>query len=339
MTDAAKIEARVGELVRIMAKVAAGDFSEKPEIVEADDDVAKFQLTVRFMIDDLEEARAQDAKRRSELEAANVQLRELSEMKTRFINTAAHELNTPLTPIGLQLHMLRSGMLGPMTDRQAKAVDLIGRNLERLSHLVGDVLDAARLQAEHMRLVRKPTQVRRICEDAGELLRPQAEAAGVALAIEPGPDTVLLADTQRVTQVVFNLLTNALKFTPSGGSVRMETSATPTEWRLRVVDTGSGLTREQQARLFLPFSQVHDPTRHNTGGTGLGLFISRGIVEQHGGRMWCESEGPGRGSTFCVALPLHPPLATGAVEFPSIAASAGASPSEGRGVGVHGVGA
>jgi signal transduction histidine kinase len=296
-------ETRVAELVRILAKVAAGDFSEKPEIIEVDDEVGRFGLAVRFMLDDLEAAHTEGEQRRVELETANARLRELSEMKTRFINAAAHELNTPLTPIRIQLHLLQGGKLGALNDKQRASVEVLGRNLERLSLLVGDVLDAARVQTEHMRITPRVADLAHLVREAVETTRPQAEAVGVALHLDVEGDEPILLDAHRVTQVMVNLLSNALKFTPRGGSVRVALARTRTEARVSVSDTGAGLTQAQRDRLFVPFSQVHDPQRHNTGGTGLGLFISRGILEQHQGRLWCESEGPGRGATFAFALP------------------------------------
>ncbi len=320
-------EARVADLVRILAKVAAGDFSEKPEIIEVDDEIGRFAMAVRFMLDDIEAAHAEGERRRAELEAANARLRELSDMKTRFINAAAHELNTPLTPIRIQLHLLGGGHMGELNERQRASVDVLTRNLERLSLLVSDVLDAARIQTEHMRITPRNVDLARLVRDAAETVRPQAEAAGVALALDVEGEEPMVLDAHRITQVLVNLLSNALKFTPRGGRVRVSLRRRSTEALVSVADTGAGLTEEQRQRLFVPFSQVHDPLRHATGGTGLGLFISRGILEQHQGRLWCESEGPGRGATFSFALP-RPSLTPRPPEGPD-ALQAGQAPSAG----------
>ena len=306
---------RIADLVRILAKVAAGDYSEKPQIIEAMDEIAKFTLAVRFMIDDLEMSRATEAKRSAALEAANAQLRELSDLKTRFLNSAAHELNTPLTPLRVQLHLLRSARLGPLNDAQSRATEMLERNIERLSLLVGDLLDASRLQSDKLRLERNVMRLDALVLEATQSFAAQADAAGVALEVRPSPEVAVHADPRRVTQVVFNLVSNALKFTPRGGAVRVGVDVFPAEALVRVEDTGPGMVREQLDRLFRPFSQVHDVMHASVGGTGLGLYISRGIVEQHGGRMWCESDGPGRGSAFLFSLPLAGP---GAVATPYV---------------------
>lgn len=226
--------------------------------------------------------------------------------KTQFLNSAAHELATPLTPIKLQMSSLRRGLLGSMEPRQLEALDLLDRNLDRLNLLVQDLLDAARLQEGKLRLQAKPLPVSRV---AREVLRSFAEKArqdGIRLGGRGLDSTAeVLGDDARLAQVLFNLVHNAIKFTPRDGSVEIRVATEGTEAVVSVQDTGIGLEPEQRARLFEPFTQVHDDAQRNVGGTGLGLYVSRGIVEQHGGRLTCASDGRGRGSTFTVRLPLR----------------------------------
>src|SRR5581483_11905027 len=235
------------------------------------------------------------------LQATNDRLREIDAMKTQFINNAAHELGTPLTPIKLQAHLLRSD--AALTAKQRRSVDVLNRNVDHLSLMVRDLLDASRLQAGRLSLEPRPVDVARLVEEAAESFAEAARQAGVDLRARAEGPLVVKADAPRVTQVLLNLVGNALKFTPAGGSIEVSAQREGDEVVLRVRDTGAGLSEDQIERLFRPFSQVHDRTGLSHGGTGLGLFISRGVAEQHGGRIWASAEGPGLGSTCGFALP------------------------------------
>lgn len=261
-----------------------------------------------------EEATQAATSREAELET----LRKMNSFKTQFLNTAAHELNTPLTPLRLQLHLLKAESMGPLNERQAKAVALLDRNVSRLSGLVGEILEVARLQSGRVRLTPTRVEVDAVVDEVIESFNETARKVGVALAFEGTPGLHVHADRNRFTQVLFNLVSNALKFTPAGGSVTVDARRPNGNGHVEVQvrDTGLGLTAEQMARLFQPFSQVHDPMAIPATGTGLGLYICKGLVEAQGGRIAVKSPGPGRGSTFSFTLPLGgaeqaPPVAPG----------------------------
>jgi signal transduction histidine kinase len=243
------------------------------------------------------------AERAFELQAAHERLVQIDRFKTQFINNAAHELGTPLTPIRVQLHLLEESRSGELNEQQRKAVEMLNRNVQRLAALVQDVLDVARLQAGRLSVNPEPMELGPAVEEAVESFRPAAEQAGLELAAYAPADLVVLADPKRVAQVLTNLLSNAIKFTPRGGRVQVRVRRQGGEAVLEVRDTGLGLTEEQARRLFQPFSQVHDALQNPKGGSGLGLFICRGFIEQQGGRISCASPGPGRGTTFTVTLP------------------------------------
>jgi PAS domain S-box-containing protein len=242
-------------------------------------------------------------RKRSEeaLQAANARLQDLDQMKTQFLNNVSHELRTPLTSIALQLEMLSSR--GPLTERQRASLQLVERNLTRLSALVRDVLDVARMQGHGLHLEKVPLDLAEALALSAESFQEIARRARIGLEWRVEGDLRLAADPQRIGQVLDNLFGNAVKFTDAGGSVLAEARREGAEVVVRMRDTGVGLAPGQVARLFEPFGQVHDTSRRTSAGTGLGLYISKGIVERHGGRMWCESAGPGRGATFCFTLP------------------------------------
>lgn len=264
--------------------------------------IAKLFGTVHDITDRklVEEERAVSVLREKELH----QLKEMNDFKTQFINMAAHELRTPITPIRMLVHMLRSRA---ETDKRRKDVDALGvvdRNVQRLERLVEDLLSAARIQSQRMKVDRGPLNLARIIADSTRTFTPVATERGIKLASALDGNIAAYGDGGRISQVLYNLLDNALKFTPAGGSVTVSTTSDERNVTVRVQDTGTGMRPDQLARLFQPFSQVHDPEMApQVGGTGLGLYISRGIIEAHGGTMWCESGGPGKGASFAFALP------------------------------------
>ena len=233
-----------------------------------------------------------------------LRLKETSRFKTQILNTTAHELNTPLTPVRLQLHLLKTGALGQLGQRHNKAIGIIDRNIERLSFLVNDILDVARLESGRLQINRTPMEVAPVLEEAVESFEETAHRVGVKLQLDAGPNLVLDADKDRITQVIFNIVGNALKFTPEGGHVRIGWHAVGDAARIEITDTGPGLKPEQIDRLFEPFSRVHD-TQHSTiVGTGLGLYICKGLMDAHDGSIEALSDGPGKGATFAIQVPL-----------------------------------
>ncbi|HET6398356.1 MAG TPA: ATP-binding protein [Candidatus Thermoplasmatota archaeon] len=238
-----------------------------------------------------------------EAEEARATVRRLQEeakARTAFLNAAAHELSTPLTPIRFQLQGLLLDEGRSEEDRQA--LELLLRNLTRFGTLVQDLLQAARLEAGRLQLDVRPTDVARLASDAVQAFAPKAAADGVTISLEAGPLPPWPLDAARVQQVLFNLLHNALKFTGRGGQVRVALRADGGELRVVVQDTGIGLDAAGLQRLFQPFVQVHAPVA-GLGGSGLGLFVSRGIVERHGGALTAASAGRGLGTTFTATFP------------------------------------
>ncbi len=230
-------------------------------------------------------------------------LRANDRFKTNLLNTAAHELNTPITPLRLQSHLLVSGSLGNLNEKQLRAISILDRNIQRLSILVKDVLDVARLESGRLRVDPVPVAVDSIIDDVFESFQDAAEQVKITLDKTGHLDVAVDADPDRLVQVLYNLISNALKFTPAKGIIRVDVQADD-EWvTISVIDTGIGLTKEQADMLFKPFSQAHDPKDFSATGTGLGLYISRGIIDAHDGEISCESGGHDQGSTFKVRLP------------------------------------
>lgn len=256
---------------------------------------------------------AQDVTRQREAERVRTEarekaqeverLKELNQFKTRFINTAAHELFTPLTPIRATLYTMRKQAERDGDTALLGTVNVLSRNCDRLQRLVSDLLDASRLEAQKIGLNRQDVDVGRLVKEAADSFRAQSEEAGVDLEVHVEPGVRISGDPDRLTQVVFNLLSNAIKFTPRGGRVTIRAQAFEDGAQIRVEDTGVGIEPELQRILFRPFSRAHAETDPDQPGTGLGLYITKGIVDLHDGRVSCWSAGKGKGTTFTVTLP------------------------------------
>ncbi|HEV8358974.1 MAG TPA: HAMP domain-containing sensor histidine kinase [Candidatus Thermoplasmatota archaeon] len=257
------------------------------------------------------------AARAVKLQVANTRLQELDALKTQFINNAAHELRTPLTPIKTQMHILKSAEWASMNDKQQRALSMMDRNIERLNLLVQDLLEVARLQTGRLPLDLQPLDLGRLAAEAVDSFREPARESGLSLEMPDGQPVHVQGDPKRLIQVMFNLLSNACKFTPRDGSIRVLVERDGAEAVVRVLDTGRGMKSQDIQKLFAPFTQVHDPNDVAQPGSGLGLYICRGIVEQHGGTIWVESDGLGKGATVAFRLPLlhgGPRIASGSGE-------------------------
>lgn len=246
------------------------------------------------------------ARKRVEEELVNAfeRLKELDQFRVQFINNAAHELGTPLTPIKLQVHLLRKTLWERLDPGQRKALEILDRNVERLTQLVSDILDVGKIQAGRLNLRLEAAPLGPILKEAADSFQEAALAKHITLEMSAAPGLQCLVDRRRLGQVLYNLLGNALKFTPAGGKVTLAARRINSDAQIAVRDTGRGLHAGDIPKLFRPFSQVHDTMQVTAPGTGLGLFISRGLLEEMSGRIWCESAGPGKGANFIVELPL-----------------------------------
>ncbi|HLE46790.1 MAG TPA: PAS domain-containing protein [Candidatus Thermoplasmatota archaeon] len=248
-------------------------------------------------------------------------LKSENNFKAQFINMAAHELNTPLTPLKLQVHLLRNASPTPLTKDQAHTLDILDRNLDRVAILVRNMLDVGRIQSGRIDLQKEPLDLHGVVQHAVDSFAEAAKQAGVELDAWVTGEIWVDADALRVNQVLFNLVSNALKFTPGGGRILVEATLQGHDACVKVRDTGVGLTESQINRLFQPFTQVHEhPQTAPKPGTGLGLFISRELAALHGGRLVVESAGPGHGSTFTLTLPAAHGSTKPAAPVPSNAA-------------------
>ncbi|HEX8559038.1 MAG TPA: ATP-binding protein [Pyrinomonadaceae bacterium] len=230
-----------------------------------------------------------------------------SRLKDEFLATLSHELRTPLTAILGWAHMLRTGQYAPGSERGV--YETIERNARAQAQLIDDLLDVSRIITGKLRLDVRPVDPNYFIEAAIEAVRPAAESKGVRVQKVMDAGVVAVAgDPVRLQQVVWNLLANALKYTPRGGRVQVRLERVNSHVEIIVADDGAGITPEFLPHVFDRFRQADMGTTRQHGGLGLGLSIVRHLVELHGGTVRAESEGLGRGSTFTVLLPLSPVL-------------------------------
>jgi PAS domain S-box-containing protein len=230
---------------------------------------------------------------------------EANRMKDEFLAMLSHELRTPLNAVLGYTRMLREGHLGP--DRRERAMETIERNANLLGQLVADVLDVSSIVTGKVRLKMMSCDLKALVEAATDVVRPTADAKGIALRVE-APETPVRAtcDGERMQQVFWNLLSNAVKFTPSG-SVSIALQNSGGRANVTVTDTGVGIPAKSIPFIFQRFWQGETTAHRGTGGLGLGLALARHFVELHGGTIQAASEGEGKGATFTVTLPLaHP---------------------------------
>jgi two-component system, chemotaxis family, CheB/CheR fusion protein len=248
-----------------------------------------------------------DARRQleNELHKRADEFERVSAMKDEFLALLSHELRTPLSAMFGWARLLRSGKLD--RDRSAHAVEIIERNMVLQARLIEDLLDVSRIIAGKLRVECRPLALRDVVDAAVEALRPAASGKRVQLSSVLGADPArVLGDSIRLQQAIGNLLSNALKFTPEGGSIEVRLARAESEVTLQVRDSGEGIAPDLLPHLFERFRQGESSIIRPHSGLGLGLALTRYLVEQHEGTILAESPGPGKGATFTVILPVAP---------------------------------
>jgi signal transduction histidine kinase len=233
----------------------------------------------------------------------NDRLRHLDRMKDDFVASVSHELRTPLTSINGYVELLIEGEAGDLNEEQTSFLGVIRRNGERLLRVVGDLLFAAELDARTVELERAPVDLQPLISYAQQTAKPHADERGIELTLDVETVPHIEGDAGRLGQVIDNLLSNALKFTPPGGRVGLRLFETVAGVQIEVSDTGMGISAEDQEQLFERFFRTAEASSAAIQGTGLGLSIVAAIVEAHGGSITVDSE-IGFGTTFRIVLPI-----------------------------------
>lgn len=276
-------------------EAGAVDFIQKP--IEAD--ILRSKASVFF---DLYRQRQQIASQRDKLAEVSQALRDADRRKDEFLAVLGHELRNPVAALGAGVHLLQKA---PSPDRAAAICGQMDRQLFHLSRLVEDLLDIARISEGKISLQKQPIELAVIVQSAIEASQPNIASAGHAFSVcLPDEPVWLDADHTRMAQVVANLLNNAAKYTPAGGSVSLTARRENDQVQIDVMDDGMGIPQEMQGRIFDIFAQVDAHREQSAGGLGIGLALVHQLVALHNGSIAVQSEGQGKGSTFSVKLPL-----------------------------------
>jgi len=244
-------------------------------------------------------------KSEEEIKKQNIQLKKLDQIKTDFLNTTSHELRTPMASIKGYIQMLLKQTLGEITEEQKKALEVILRNTNRLDHLIQDILDISRLESETMKFITEKTEVTKMIKEIAETMPASADLKRIKINIDIQkeiPD--LMIDQERIKQVLMNLVNNAIKFSPDGSMIHIKARKEKEDVVFEVQDFGRGIPKNKQKKIFEKFYQVDSGTDRKFGGVGLGLAISKKIIENHEGQIWVEST-VNKGSSFKFSLPLQ----------------------------------
>ena len=251
----------------------------------------------------------------NKLAEANDKLRTLDNAKSEFISIASHQLRTPLTAIKGFVSLLLEGSYGKLDPKPQEAMNKVYISNERLIHLVEDLLNVSRMESGRMEFKFAPTKMGDLCQEIIDtfVLRAKEKSLYIHYKKPETPLPELMIDAGKVKEVVSNMVDNALKYTPKGGvTLRLEVKSQKSKVkneeeqfvRVTVSDTGIGIPQTEMPYLFNKFSRGKDVGRLNAAGTGLGLFVGKGMIENNGGRIWAESDGEGKGSRFIIELPV-----------------------------------
>ncbi len=286
------------QVVRVIHNIADGDLNERVR-VKSHDEVGDMADSFNRMAESLK-------KSQNDLRQVNLNLLEANRLKSEFLSVMSHELRTPLNAIiGFSEVMMDQGD-GALTERQEKYLTNIETSGRHLLQLVNDILDLSAVGSDSAELDKDDVSIPQVLEDVRKLGHPFAARRRIWLEVKPTDSLPLIqADPAKLKRILYNLVSNAIKFTPEGGRVTMAAYTRAGKIDITVTDTGIGISPEDQQKIFAEFQQVESNHSRRYEGTGVGLALTKKLVEMHGGTISVESE-LGRGSTFTISLPLTP---------------------------------
>ncbi|MDH7517590.1 MAG: ATP-binding protein [Candidatus Thermoplasmatota archaeon] len=278
------------------------------ELYEATKEVEKGNFNVRTNIktnDEIQELSNAFNNTTAALAKMQKEIRDMENAKTEFLNITSHELRSPMTPMKAQLQVLENEYFGKLTREQKESLSIVIRNADRLDKIISDFLEISRIEAARLKFVFRETDLRETVKETVELMRGFANERNIKLITKTDQLPIIEVDPDRVSQVLRNLINNAIKFSDENSEVEIGAESKDDFILFYVRDYGCGLSPEDQMRVFEPFYQVEKKDYRKYGGTGLGLTICRGIVESQKGKIWVESK-PGEGCTFYFTVPHKP---------------------------------
>ncbi len=244
----------------------------------------------------------------ADLKTANEKLKALDKLKDEFVSIASHELRTPMTAIKSYLWMALAGKGGVLSDKQKFYLDRAYNSTDRLIKLVNDMLNISRIESGRMTYDMQKVNIIQLSQEVVDEIKPRADELGIAIQIDTAQVSAVLADPDKIKEVFFNLVGNSLKFTPKGGAITLSFTEKNGLVVCSVTDTGAGISKEDMEKLFQKFGLMagsYTINKTDVQGTGLGLYITKSIIETHKGTINATSDGVGKGATFTFTLPIY----------------------------------
>jgi signal transduction histidine kinase len=300
---------RDGNIVYVDIQTARISLDEEETIIAFFNDVTEKKAMsekIQEKMEFLESSEKATLNIMEDLEETTKKLGRLSQIKSAFLNITSHELRTPMSAIKGYIQMLLKGNLGMINEEQKNALGIVLRNSNRLDRLIQDILDISRLESGTMKFVTGKIDIEKMIKEVDETMQASADLKGIKIKTEIERDIPELnVDKDRISQVVINILNNAIKFSPEGSIINVRAKKQDDDVLFEVQDCGRGIPKEHHQKIFQTFYQVDSSADTRFGGAGLGLAICYGVVFAHGGHIWVESTGkPGEGSTFRFTLPM-----------------------------------
>jgi signal transduction histidine kinase len=294
----------LGSLHHRIDLLVEGRYSELPPVTGDFGELRDVEQQLQQLADAIGE-------REGAYQASLLQARELETLKTDFVSTVSHELRTPLTSMRGALALVLAGTVGDLPLRARDLLRIAQQNTERLIRLINDILDIEKIEGGHVQLRREWCELSGLAQATLRSVETLATDAGVQLTLEGKRDVFVTGDSDRLVQVLTNLVSNAIKHSPRGSTVRVRVDADGSNARVHVIDQGPGIPPEFRARVFGRFQQAESHAARTSTGTGLGLAIARSLVELHDGSIAFDCP-PSGGTVFTMTLPWTPPTVTAA---------------------------
>ena len=274
-------------------------------------EVEQNEAATMSILEDMHEIHEGLKKSQIRIKRQNIKLKKLDQIKSNFLNVTSHELRTPMSAIKGYIQMILKQTLGKTTEDQRNALNVVLRNTDRLDHLIQDILDISRLESGTLKLIPEKIDVKKMMEETVETMQSSADLKHITINAKVEDNIPeITVDQERIKQVIINIISNAIKFSPDGSIINIRSKKDKDLILLEIQDFGRGIPKDKQKRIFETFYQVDSGMDRKFGGAGLGLAISRGIVLAHGGEIWVESI-VGKGSIFYFTISIKPVVSIG----------------------------